>query len=220
MANSCLQIVGFVCSCLGWVGIVVASATNDWVVLCKYSMNTCMKMDDLGTKGPWAECLISTKLYHCNTYTQLLDLPAYIQATRALMVAGSILGLPAVVTILMSLPCIVITNEPQRSKNKRAVVGGVLVLLVALCGLVSTILFPIGVSWHDNLMAFGFSLYAGWAGVVLSLLGGCMLTCCSSSSASSRPYQDNAHYYYSKSGKAAAHPDPASSANHAKSAHV
>ncbi|XP_054651854.1 claudin-11a [Dunckerocampus dactyliophorus] len=221
MANSCLQLFGFLCSCLGWLGIAVATATNDWVVLCKYGLNTCKKMDNLGAKGPWAECIISTGLYHCSTFTQILELPAYIQTTRALMITGSILGLPAVGMVLMSMPCIRIGNEPQSSKNKRAVVGGVLTLIVALCGLVSTVWFPIGVHWEENLMSFGFSLYAGWAGVVCSLLGGCVLTCCSSDSASSRPYQDNSHYYYSKTGNAPGAPTAtASSVNHAKSAHV
>ncbi|CAB1327816.1 unnamed protein product [Coregonus sp. 'balchen'] len=76
MANSCLQLSGFVMSCIGWVGILIATATNDWVVTCKYGMNTCKKMDELGAKGLWAECVISTALYHCISLTQILDLPA------------------------------------------------------------------------------------------------------------------------------------------------
>lgn len=55
---------------------------------------------------------------------------AYIQTTRALMVTGSILGLPAVGMVLMSMPCISLGNEPQSSKNKRTMVGGVLILIV------------------------------------------------------------------------------------------
>lgn len=55
---------------------------------------------------------------------------AYTQTTRALMITGSILGLPAMGMILMSMPCINLGNEPQSNKNKRAVIGGVLVLIV------------------------------------------------------------------------------------------
>lgn len=55
---------------------------------------------------------------------------AYIQTTRALMITGSILGLPAVGMILMSMPCISLGNEPQSSKNKRTILGGVLILIV------------------------------------------------------------------------------------------
>ncbi|KAM4626014.1 claudin-11a isoform 1-T1 [Polymixia lowei] len=129
MANPCLQLSGFLISCLGWVGIVIATATNDWVTTCKYGMNTCKKMDELGALGPWADCVISTALYHCVSLTQILDLPAYIQTTRALMITGSILGLPAVGLVLMSMPCISLGSEPQSSKNQRSILGGVLILL-------------------------------------------------------------------------------------------
>ncbi|XP_010781313.1 claudin-11a [Notothenia coriiceps] len=219
MANSCLQLSGFLITCIGWLGIVIATATNDWVIMCKYGLNTCKKMDELEAKGPWAECVISTGLYHCIALTQILDLPAYIQTARALMITGSILGLPALGMILMSMPCISLGNEPQASKNKRIILGGVLVLIVALCGLVSTVWFPIGAHQQHGLMSFGFSLYTGWVGSIFSLLGGCILTCCSSESfSSSRSYQENNRFYYSKQG--GGNPPAAASTNHAKSAHV
>ncbi|TMS21128.1 claudin-11a [Larimichthys crocea] len=217
MTNSCLQLSGFFISCIGWLGIVIATATNEWVFTCKYGLNTCKKLDELGCKGPWAECVLSTGTYHCVTLTQLLDLPAYVQTTRALMIIGSILGLPVVAMLLVSMPCISFGNEPQASKNKRTILGGVLMLIVALCGSVSTVWFPIGAHQELNLMSFGFSLYTGWVGTIFSLLGGCILTCCSAES-SSRPYQDNNRFYYSKQG--GGNPPAAPSVNHAKSAHV
>lgn len=220
MSNTCLQLSGFLMSVLGWLGIVIATATNDWVVNCKYGLSTCKKMDELGAKGPWADCVISTGLYHCVSLTQILDLPAYIQTTRALMIAGSILGLPAAGLLLMSMPCINLGNEPQSSKNKRAVIGGVITLVVGACGMVSTIWFPIGAYYEQGLMAFGFSLYSGWIGTMFCLLSGCMLACClsDSSHSSSRSYQDNNRFYYSKQGST--NGPAAASANHAKSAHV
>ncbi|XP_062326159.1 claudin-11a [Osmerus eperlanus] len=215
MANSCLQMCGFLLSFIGWVGILIATATNDWVVTCKYGMNTCKKMDELGAKGLWAECVISTALYHCISLTQILELPAYIQTSRALMITGSILGLPAVGLVLMSMPCINLGGEPESAKNKRSVLGGVLLLLVAMCGIISTVWFPIGAHQEQGLMSFGFSLYAGWVGAALCLLGGSLLTCCSSES--QHPYQDNGRFYYSKQGGPN---QPPPSSNHAKSAHV
>lgn len=56
--------------------------------------------------------------------------PAFIQTTRALMIIGSLLGLPAVGMLLMSMPCISLGNEAQSSKNKCAILGGVLMLVV------------------------------------------------------------------------------------------
>ncbi|XP_045918593.1 claudin-11a [Micropterus dolomieu] len=218
MANSCLQLSGFLVSFIGWLGIVIATSTNEWVTTCKYGLNTCKKMDELGARGPWADCVISTGLYHCVSLTQILDLPAYIQTTRALMIVGSILGLPAVGMILMSMPCISLGNEPQSSKNKRTILGGVLIFIVALCGMVSTVWFPIGAHQEQGLMSFGFSLYTGWVGTIFCLLGGSILTCCSSESSSSHSYQDNNRFYYSKQG--GGNPPAAPSTNHAKSAHV
>lgn len=54
---------------------MIATSTNDWVTMCKYGLNTCKKMDELVSKGPWAECVISTALYHCVALTQILELP-------------------------------------------------------------------------------------------------------------------------------------------------
>ncbi|XP_051555021.1 claudin-11-like [Myxocyprinus asiaticus] len=218
MANTCMQFMGFVMSFLGWIGLIIATATNDWVVTCKYNMNTCKKMDELEAKGLWADCVISTALYHCITLTQILDLPAYIQTSRALMVTASILGLPAVSLVLMSMSCINLGSEPESAKNKRSVLGGILILLTAFCGIISTVWFPIGAHHERGLMSFGFSLYSGWVGTALCLLGGCMITCCSVDTPES--YTDNSRFYYSKQGPT--HPGTASTAstNHAKSAHV
>lgn len=46
------------------------------------------------------------------------------------MIAGSILGFVAVVMLLLSMPCINLGKEAQSSKNRRAMLGGVLVLIV------------------------------------------------------------------------------------------
>lgn len=90
MANSCLQMCGFLLSFIGWVGILIATATNDWVVTCKYGMNTCKKMDELGAKGLWAECVISTALYHCISLTQILELPGKPTLETSLLVLFSL----------------------------------------------------------------------------------------------------------------------------------
>ncbi|XP_018608725.1 claudin-11-like [Scleropages formosus] len=214
MANGCLRLCAFVVGCVGWIGLLIATATNDWVFTCKYGMNTCIKMDELGAKGLWTECVISTALYHCISFTQILELPAYMQTSRTLMVIGSILGLPALALVLLSLPCINLGNESESGKNKQSVLGGVLLLIMAICGIVSTVWFPIGAHYELGLMSFGFSLYAGWVGSAFCLLGGCMTSCCSSDPPAQ--YAEN-RFYYSKQGTVNTAP---ASANHAKSAHV
>lgn len=45
------------------------------------------------------------------------------------MVTASILGLPAVALVLMSMSCINLGSEAESAKNKRSVLGGVLILI-------------------------------------------------------------------------------------------
>ncbi|CAL8311315.1 unnamed protein product [Merluccius merluccius] len=75
MAHMCRRVAGSVASCAGWVGLIVATATNDWVSTCDYSVATCVRLDELGTQGLWADCVIAPALYHCVSLNQILSLP-------------------------------------------------------------------------------------------------------------------------------------------------
>ncbi|CAK6973085.1 claudin-11b [Scomber scombrus] len=218
MAHVCRQITGSVASCTGWVGVIIATATNDWVRTCDYTVATCIRMDELGSRGLWAECVISPALYHCVALNQILTLPAYIQTSRALMVCACLLGLPAMLLMLMGLPFVRLQHDTSAIKLRRARVGGVLILFMAVCGIVSTVWFPIGVHQAEGLMSFGFSLYAGWVGSALCLLGATM-SLCSQGGDPGTPSRENSFYYSRQRGTATPTPfDPP--ANHAKSALV
>ncbi|XP_016058463.1 PREDICTED: claudin-11 [Miniopterus natalensis] len=143
MVATCLQVVGFVTSFVGWIGIIVTTSTNDWVVTCGYTIPTCRKLDELGSKGLWADCVMATGLYHCKPLVDILILPGYVQACRALMIAASVLGLPAILLLLTVLPCIRMGHEPGVAKYRRAQLAGVLLILLALCAIVATIWFPV-----------------------------------------------------------------------------
>ncbi|TRY95260.1 hypothetical protein DNTS_012199 [Danionella cerebrum] len=208
MSHSCRLLSGFLMSLVGWTGILIATGTGDWVVSCKYGMHTCRKMDELETKGLWTECVISTALYHCISLNQILEIPAYIQTSRALMVSASLLGLPALALLLLAMPCVKLSQETHETKHRRAV--------LALCGAVSTVWFPIGVLHDDGLMSFGFSLYAGWLGSALCFFASSVMICCSRGDGPSENPENR--YYYSKH-SGVAHSGPALN-SHAKSAHV
>ncbi|XP_069563002.1 claudin-11b [Brachyistius frenatus] len=216
MAHMCRQITGSAASCVGWVGVIVATATNDWVRTCDYTVATCVRMDELGSRGLWAECVISPALYHCVGLNQILTLPAYVQTSRALMICACLLGLPAMLLVLMSMPCVRMQNDTSAIKQRRARVGGVLFLIMAVGGIVSTLWFPIGAHQDEGLMSFGFSLYAGWVGSGLCLVGGFVILCCQGNDPGT-PNRENS-FYYSRQGVTAAPLDPP--ANHAKSARV
>ncbi|KAF3836401.1 hypothetical protein F7725_028959 [Dissostichus mawsoni] len=133
MAHMCRLVTGSAASCAGWVGVIVATATNDWVRTCEYALATCIRMDEL-----------------------------------------------------------------------------------ALCGIISTVWFPIGSHQEEHLMSFGFSLYAGWVGSGLCLLGGFTILCCQGTDPGT-PGRDNSFYYSRQRGTATPLDPPA---NHAKSARV
>ncbi|XP_072234481.1 claudin-11b [Leuresthes tenuis] len=216
MAHLCRQLTGSFASCAGWVGLIVATATNDWVRTCDYTVATCVRMDDLGSRGLWAECVISPALYHCVALNQIFELPAYVQTSRALMICACLLGLPAMLLVIMSMPCVRVPNDSSVMKKRRAHVGGALIIMMAVCGIISTIWFPIGAHKEEHLMSFGFSLYTGWVGCGLCLLGGIVILCCQVSNMANLP-RDNS-FYYSRRGDTATQLDPP--ANHAKSIHV
>ncbi|KAM6357301.1 claudin-11 [Alca torda] len=211
MVATCLHLAGFVCSFIGWIGVVVATATNDWVVTCGYTITTCRKMDELGSKGLWADCVMATGLYHCKPLVDILIrqvcVPRYVQACRALMIAASVLGLPAIFLLITVLPCIRMGHEPGAAKYRRSQLGGILIILLAMCGVVATIWFPVCAHRETTIMSFGYSLYTGWIGSALCLFGGCVIVCCSGDA---QTFGENRFYYASGS----------SSPTHAKSAHV
>uniref|UniRef100_A0A3Q1EZJ8 Claudin n=2 Tax=Acanthochromis polyacanthus TaxID=80966 RepID=A0A3Q1EZJ8_9TELE len=212
----CRQVAGGAASCVGWVGVIVATATNDWVRTCDYTVATCVRMDELGSRGLWAECVISPALYHCVALNQILSLPAYIQTSRALMILACLLGLPSLLLVLLSMRCVRLQNDSMEVKRRRARVGGVLYLIMAVCGIISTVWFPIGAHQAEGLMSFGFSLYAGWVGSALCLLGGSVILCCQGLDPGT-PSRDNSFYYSRQRGTATPLDPPA---NHAKSARV
>lgn len=92
----------------------------------------------------------------------------------------------------------------------------VLPFVSALCGIVSTVWFPIGVLHEDGLMSFGFSLYAGWVGSALCFFGSSMMICCSRGDSPTQNPENR--YYYSKHSGVTNSGPPINS--HAKSAHV
>ncbi|XP_028289846.1 claudin-11-like [Gouania willdenowi] len=216
MAQTCRQLTGAAASGVGWVGLIVATATNDWVRTCDYTVATCIRMDELESHGLWAECVISPSLYHCVALSQVLTLPAYVQTSRALMVCASLLGLPALLLVLMSSSCIRLQNDDIRVKKLRARVGGAIFILMALFGVISTVWFPVGAHQAEGLMSFGFSLYAGWVGSGLCLVGGATILCCYALQ-SAAPAREKS-IYYSRGGGASAPLDLPS--NRARSARV
>uniref|UniRef100_A0A8C2C1D6 Claudin n=1 Tax=Cyprinus carpio TaxID=7962 RepID=A0A8C2C1D6_CYPCA len=211
MSHSCRLLCGFLMSCIGWTGIIIATSTNDWVVTCKYGMHTCRKMDELETKGLWTECVISTALYHCISLNQILDIPGEKEFNKSLFSLHAIFYYLFRFRVFFFVQCWEDFLYCSYVSYYMA-----FLLFSALCGMVSTVWFPIGVLHEDGLMSFGFSLYAGWVGSALCFFGSSVMICCSRGDNPSQNPEN--HYYYSKHSGVTNSGPPIN--NHAKSAHV
>uniref|UniRef100_A0A8C3I4R8 Claudin-15 n=1 Tax=Chrysemys picta bellii TaxID=8478 RepID=A0A8C3I4R8_CHRPI len=110
--------------------------------------------------------------------------PAYIQACRALMIISIVLGLLATVLSLFGLKCTQVGMSNENTKVKISVTGGAIFILAGLSSMVAVSWYAarITAQFFDPLYGgtkyeLGDALYLGWAGSILSMLGGIFLTC-------------------------------------------
>ncbi|KAM9542527.1 claudin-15-like isoform 2-T2 [Guaruba guarouba] len=180
--TSTLEIVSFLL-CLGGLATIGATLLNDyWKVSSIHGsvITTTTLFENL-----WQSCAKdSTGVSNCREFDSLLALPAYIQACRALMIASILLGFIAAVLSLLGLKCTKIGLSDEDRKTKFAVTGGFLFILGGLCSMVAVSWYAamITAQFFDSLYAgtkyeLGDALYLGWAGSVLCMLGGILLTC-------------------------------------------
>ncbi|XP_061321374.1 claudin-15-like isoform X2 [Pezoporus flaviventris] len=207
--TSTLEIVSFLL-CLGGLATIGATLPNDyWKVSSLHGsvITTTTLFENL-----WKSCAQdSTGVSNCRDFDSLLALPAYIQACRALMIASILLGFIAAVLSLLGLKCTKIGLSDEDGKTKFAVTGGFLFILGGLCSMVAVSWYAamITAQFFDPLYAgtkyeLGDALYLGWAGSVLCMLGGILLTC-SCKGKKKQDYSFNKYPY--SAGHAAPHQD-------------
>ncbi|KYO25605.1 claudin-1 [Alligator mississippiensis] len=199
MASGGLQLLGFILAFVGWIGIIVSTAMPQWK-MSSYAGDNLVTAQAI-YEGLWMSCVTqSTGQMQCKIYDSLLKLESSLQATRALMVSGILLGIIGVVVAMTGMKCMKCLEDDQVKKMRMAVLGGVILLIAGFAVLVAT-------SWYGNKVArdfynpftpvntrfeFGQALFIGWAAAALTILGGAFL-CCScprreTSYPPSRPY--------------------------------
>ncbi|XP_074446848.1 claudin-15-like isoform X2 [Larus michahellis] len=157
----------------------------------------------------WKSCAEdSTGVSNCREFDSMLALPAHIQACRALMITSILLGFIASVLTLLGLKCTKVGLSDEEGKMKFAVTGGFLFILGGLCSMVAISWYAAMVTaqFFDPLFAgtkyeLGDALYLGWAGSLLYMLGGILLTC----SCKGKKNQDYSCNKYAYSAGQAAH---------------
>ncbi|XP_070810861.1 claudin-7 [Pituophis catenifer annectens] len=184
MANSGLQLLGFVLALIGLIANLTATILPQWRVS-SFADGSIITAQSYYL-GLWMECVWqSTGQLQCKVYDSMLALGASIQATRALMVISIVLGVIAIGIATMGMKCTRCGDDNKVTKARIAMTGGIIFLVAGLGSLVAC-------SWSANQIVqdfynplspmnkryeFGPAIFIGWAGAALSLLGGGMLAC-------------------------------------------
>ncbi|NWX21527.1 CLD19 protein, partial [Aegotheles bennettii] len=180
MMSSSLQICAVLLALAGFTTLLVTTMSNNW----KISDTTTVPADWV-SEGLWMDCAVTAAgLTECKIFPYMLSSDTHIQACRALMITSILLGLLATVLSLLGLKCTNVGLSDEDAKMKFVVTGGFLFVLGGLCSMVAVSWYAamITAQFFDPLYAgtkyeLGHALYLGWAGSLLYMLGGILLTC-------------------------------------------
>ncbi|XP_036880115.1 claudin-1 isoform X1 [Manis javanica] len=128
MANAGLQLLGFILAFLGWIGAIVSTALSRWKIY-SYANDNIVTAQAI-YEGLWMSCVSqSTGQIQCKVFDSLLNLNSTLQATRALMVIGILLGLIAICVATIGMKCMKCMEDDEVQKMRMAVFGGVIFLI-------------------------------------------------------------------------------------------
>ncbi|XP_028654286.1 claudin-7-B-like [Erpetoichthys calabaricus] len=184
MANSGLQMLGFVLALIGCIGLIVGTIMPQWKMSAYVGDNiiTAIAM----YQGLWMSCAYqSTGQMQCKVYDSILQLDSALQATRALMVLSIILTVIGMGVSSMGMKCTNCGGDDKVRKARIATVGGVVFLLGGLASMIACCWFanrivrdfynpltPVNTKYE-----FGAAIFIAWAGSFLVLLGGALMSC-------------------------------------------
>ncbi|XP_030398795.1 claudin-7 [Gopherus evgoodei] len=196
MANSGLQLLGFVLALLGWVALIAATILPQWRMSSYAGDNIITSVAVY--QGLWMSCAWqSTGQIQCKAYDSILNLSSALQATRALMVVSIVMGIIGIGVASMGMKCTRCGGDNKVQKARIAMTGGLIFVVGGLAALIAC-------SWYGNQIVqdfynvtvpmnakyeFGSAIFIGWAGSALVLLGGGLLSCsCPGKSGYSQQY--------------------------------
>nr|XP_020043136.1 claudin-18 isoform X1 [Castor canadensis] len=192
MSTTTCQVVGFLLSLLGLAGCIAATGMDMWSTQDLYDNPVTSVFQ---YEGLWRSCVRqSSGFTECRPYFTILGLPAMLQAVRALMIVGIVLGVFGILVSIFALKCIRIGSMEDSAKAKMTLTSGILFIISGICAI-------IGVSVFANMLVtnfwmstanmyssmggmvqtvqtrytFGAALFVGWVAGGLTLIGGVMM---------------------------------------------
>ncbi|KAG9494408.1 hypothetical protein GDO78_001976 [Eleutherodactylus coqui] len=179
---SALEMVGFL---MGLVGSLISGVTLSSERWKTSTVSGSVITTSILYENLWKSCATaSTGVTNCKTFDSLLNLPSHVQACRALMIISLLLGLFACIISLFGLKCTKFGSSDEHTKGKIALSGGLVFILAGLCCVVPVSWYAASITqqFFDPLYGgikyeLGPALYIGWAGSLLAVLGGSLLSC-------------------------------------------
>ncbi|KAJ0022344.1 hypothetical protein NQD34_009834 [Periophthalmus magnuspinnatus] len=185
MANSALEIVGFLLTLIGLVGTAASTGMPQWRVTAFIGEN--IIVFETRYEGLWMNCFRQADIrMQCKVYDSLLALPTDLQAARGLMCCALALGGLGILISLVGLQCTSCIQNNDRAKRMVLIIAGSMILCACIC-----VLIPVSWTGHVIIRDFynpllidaqrrelGEALYIGWVSSAFLCAGGCMFTCC------------------------------------------
>ncbi|XP_006177520.2 claudin-18 isoform X1 [Camelus dromedarius] len=192
MSTTVYQVVGFLLSVLGLAGCIAATGMDRWSTQDLYDSPVTSVFQ---YEGLWRSCVQqSSGFTECRPYFTILGLPAMLQAVRALMIVGIVLGAIGLIVSIFALKCIRIGSMEDSAKANMTLTSGIMFIIAGLCAIAGVSVFAnmlvtnfwmstasmytgLGgmVQTLQTRYTFGAALFVGWVAGGLTLIGGVMM---------------------------------------------
>ncbi|KAF6312669.1 hypothetical protein mRhiFer1_002947 [Rhinolophus ferrumequinum] len=127
MSTTACQVVGFLLSILGLAGCIAATGMDMWSTQDLYDNPVTAVFQ---YEGLWQSCVRqSSGFTECRPYFTILGLPAMLQAVRALMIVGIVLGVIGILVSIFALKCIRIGSMEDSAKAKMTLTSGIMFII-------------------------------------------------------------------------------------------
>ncbi|XP_046902675.1 claudin-10-like isoform X1 [Hypomesus transpacificus] len=202
------QILAFLGGLVGLGATIGATVSNEWKATSRASS---VITATWVLQGLWNNCAGNAiGALHCRPHHTIFKLEGYIQVCRGLMIAAICLGFFGAIFALVGMKCTKIGGSDQ-NKARIAFLSGVNFILSGLCSLSACSLYAhrITSEFFDPMFVaqkyeLGAALFIGWAGSILCLLGGLIL---SFSIGDSFPPKNSGRYgYRGSASRVSSHP--------------
>ncbi|KAL2804400.1 claudin-18 isoform 1 precursor [Daubentonia madagascariensis] len=192
MSTTTCQVVGFLLSLLGLAGCIAATGMDMWSTQDLYDNPVTSVFQ---YEGLWRSCVRqSSGFTECRPYFTILGLPAMLQAVRALMIVGIVLGAISLLVSIFALKCIRIGSMEDSAKANMTLTSGIMFIVSGLCAIAGVSVFAnmlVTNFWMSTAnmytgmggmvqtvqtrYTFGAALFVGWVAGGLTLIGGVMM---------------------------------------------